>query len=436
METLKTVYEQLEIIKKTSSKIKKEELIKKYAKDDTFKTVLVFAYNPYMQYKIKKIPKEKVISEFSINNIFTFLTTLSNKKGATNEDYYKLGSLCNIDDETYNVIHRVVNKDLKCGFSAKTINKAIPYCIPVVPYMRCSNEKKLKHIDYPAIVQEKADGVFVNVIIDNNNGNGIKVVTRNGKEVHQLNHLKHLFNTELDGVFMGELVVIENNILILSRKKGNGIINSCLHGTCSPVDSAKIRILVWDVIPLINFYDGIPCNIPYIERFNQCRNTVKKIKHRFIKTIKTKKVNNIDEAREFYTLMRSEGKEGAVLKNYNLIWKNHTSNDQIKLKNEMDVELKIVDIQAGKEGTKYEDCLGALLCESKCGSLKVSVGSGFTDKERHQDWQARINRIITVTCESVITDKKKSTSSLFLPRFKELREDKDIADTLQEILER
>ena len=83
---------------------------------------------------------------------------------------------------------------------------------------------------------------------------------------------------------------------------------------------------------------------------------------------------------------------------------------------------------------KYKGLVGALNCISACGKLSVSVGCGFTDEMRGVDFKEYIGKIITVTYNEKITKKGSDEVSLFLPRFVEVRADKDVADNLDRIL--
>ncbi len=107
-----------------------------------------------------------------------------------------------------------------------------------------------------------------------------------------------------------------------------------------------------------------------------------------------------------------------------------------KDKNVQDAELRIIGWSYGEKGTKYEKMLGSLQCETDDGKVKVSV-SGFTDDQRKLDWNKEIGSIITVEYESLITDKKrKDVYSLYLPRYADLRYDRDKTDTLEDLLKR
>ena len=99
----------------------------------------------------------------------------------------------------------------------------------------------------------------------------------------------------------------------------------------------------------------------------------------------------------------------------------------------MECDLKIVGLE---EGTgKYVGKLGALICESDDGVVKVSVGSGFNDAQRYNIWVDRnviLNKIVAVKYNARITNKQ-GEESLFLPIFVEVRDDKDVADASKDI---
>ena len=126
----------------------------------------------------------------------------------------------------------------------------------------------------------------------------------------------------------------------------------------------------------------------------------------------------------------SQGQEGIILKDRQGQWEDKRTKSQIKFKGELECDLKIVGIQAGTG--KYEGMLGAILCESKDGIVKVSVGSGFNDEHRQTYGDELIGKIVAVKYNARITNKD-GEESLFLPIFVEVREDKTVADSSKDI---
>ena len=53
----------------------------------------------------------------------------------------------------------------------------------------------------------------------------------------------------------------------------------------------------------------------------------------------------------------NKGLEGGVLKDKNLVFKNGTSNQQLKIKLKVDADLRVLGFLKGTKGTKYDYCI-------------------------------------------------------------------------------
>jgi ATP-dependent DNA ligase len=140
-------------------------------------------------------------------------------------------------------------------------------------------------------------------------------------------------------------------------------------------------------------------------------------------------VQNLEEARAKFMEYFSAGFEGIILKDTTAIWENKRSKSLIKFKGELECDLKVV---GWEEGTgKNVGKLGALVCESADGIIKVNVGSGFNDEDRGSiKAENVIGKIVAVKYNARIKNKSEgATESLFLPIFLEIREDKTQADS-------
>lgn len=132
----------------------------------------------------------------------------------------------------------------------------------------------------------------------------------------------------------------------------------------------------------------------------------------------------------------SKGGEGTIVKSGSGKWKNGKPTYQIKMKFEFECEMRIVDFKQGKEGTKYENSLGAFICESEDGIVKCD-SSGISEDIRDEVWNNKEEyqgKIITVKCNGLSQDKEENYSLLH-PRFIKFRDDKDTADSFEEIQE-
>jgi ATP-dependent DNA ligase len=172
-----------------------------------------------------------------------------------------------------------------------------------------------------------------------------------------------------------------------------------------------------------------------------------------ILTIENTLVNNLEEAKAIYKNYVEQGLEGIILKNIDSIWENKRSKNLVKFKEELMVDLRIVDVQVH---SKDENKLGAVILASDDGKIKVRCGSGFTDTDqikvkgqwidipfeeldelnRKRLWAIKdqlIGTIAEIKCNGwVAAEGRTSNVSLFLPIIQKLRIDKTETNTFEE----
>ena len=187
---------------------------------------------------------------------------------------------------------------------------------------------------------------------------------------------------------------------------------------------------VWDMISVGEFDKGYSVEL-YSSRLARLEKLLQNISNR-VSLIETSEVVSLEFAVEIAEQYISQGYEGAIIKSKDLLFENKTSKSQIKIKSELESDLLCIGVTEGNG--KYKGLVGSLDCISACGNLRVSVGSGFTDEMRAENFKEYIGKIITVKYNEKITKKDSDEISLFLPRFTEVRIDKDTADTLDRIL--
>ena len=450
-----TVSNILTDLESNNSRLFKEEVLTINKNNEQLKRVLKAALDPYTQYYQRKIPKyertEKPPQALSWGlNQLQSLTKRELTGNAAIEHLQKI--LSNVTEDNAEVIKRVVTKDLKCGVSIATVNKIFgKKFIETYPCMLASafNEKAFESIKYPALVQQKLDGMRANIIIDSEGI--VDVRSRNGKQISLSGHFDNfvmnvfyksptLANLDVfhGAVLDGELLVLdENNLFVLDRKTGNGILNKAVKGTITPEETARVRFECWDMIPLEDFKKGI-CVIPYFDRVDILRERMEGVvtggyshkveQDHLISILETNTVGSYDDCVEIFNEALAEGEEGIIVKNGDSPWEDKRSKYQVKMKAELEADLLVEGIQ---EGTgKYEGQVGSLSCTTKDGTLKVNVGSGLNDEHRKKDPDEFIGKIVSVKYNEKIKDKNSEHWSLFLPIFQELRLDKSEADNI------
>ena len=404
--------------------------------NEVLREVIRLALDPFTQFYQRKIPAYTAQGGGCLVKAMEELYELSSRNVTGNAAIQKLTDiLTGLDSCNAKVIERIIQKDLKCGVQASTANAVWTGLVSEYPCMLCSqfDQKLVDKINYPAYVQLKMDGMRFNAIVKDGK---CEFRSRNGKEIFLLGNLEQEFISlagDVDCVFDGELMVMHpDDIQFMDRQTGNGILNKANKGTISVKEAAMVHATVWDVIPYILFQDG-HCGTPYSTRYATLKSLVEKqpSKNKKIWLVTTDIVNTFEEAQAIFEGYLESGLEGIILKDGSGPWEDKRAKHQIKFKGELECDLKIVAVEEGKG--KAEGMLGAILCESADGVVKVSVGSGFTDAHRKNYWKENlVDRIVAVKYNSRIKNKA-GEDSLFLPVFVELRDDKDEADSSKDI---
>jgi len=401
--------------------------------NETLREVIRLALDPFTQFYQRKIPEYTTDSkQTSLDQAMLALYDLKERVVTGNAaiEYLRM-LLSSVSADDAKVLERIISKDLKCGVDVSTANKVWSGLIPEYPCMLCSpfEQKLVDKIKFPAYAQMKMDGMRFNAIVRDGK---VEFRSRNGKQILLLGNLEAEFAAlagNVDCVFDGELLVMDDMTMqFADRQTGNGILNKANKGTISAVDAAKVHATVWDLIPYVAFVDGY-CLTPYAKRFSTLQAIVDKQKPagKKIWTVTSTIVETLEDAQEIFQGYLADGYEGIILKDGSGEWEDKRSKTQIKFKGELECDLKIVAVEEGKG--KAVGMLGAIICESADGIVKVNVGSGFNDAQRKQYWKENlVDKIVAVKYNARIKNKQ-GEESLFLPVFIEIRDDKDVADS-------
>lgn len=429
------INEFLNSLAENASRNFKIDQLNAHSDNETLREVIRLALDPFTQFYQRKIPaytRDPKFNTMTLGFAMGQLYTLSSREVTGNAAIEFLKNLLSsLDSDDAKVIERIIAKDLKCGVDVSTANKVWSHLIPEYPCMLCSpfEQKLVDKINFPAYAQMKMDGMRFNAIVRSGK---VEFRSRNGKQIHLLGNLEKEFAAlagDIDCVFDGELLVMHpDDIQFMDRQSGNGILNKANKGTISAEEASMVHATVWDLIPYVQFTDGY-CGTPYSKRFSTLEQIVNKQNSdgKKIWTVTSTIVQTLEEAQEIFQGYLADGYEGIILKDGAGEWEDKRSKTQIKFKGELECDLKIVAVE---EGTgKAVGMLGAIVCESSDGIVKVNVGSGFTDANRKQYWKENIvDKIVAVKYNARIKNKN-GEESLFLPVFIELRDDKDVADS-------
>lgn len=423
-----TLHEIIKALQETQGSNAKRAILEDNKENEDLRDYLKAVYDPSLNYFITEKTYPEVVGysdghDFTVNHIGEFIYQLSdrNKTGNAAKDWLK-SVLRYFNNEQQYLIKLMLLKDIKAGISVSTINKVWPKLIFEQAYQRCSLPKDVKLNEWPwekgIYSQVKMDGMYAAV-------SGTQVITRNGS-VFPYDLLPEQFKIEMskyipeDTELNGELIVKRGGGEILSRKEGNGLLNSLLQGTSLP-ENYSLHYVAWD------WQDD---ETVYSKRLSILDDLLGD--GDFFSVVECRKVYSYEEAVQHFQAMLSQGQEGTVLKHPDGLWKDGTSKHQVKFKIEADVDLICTGII---EGTgKYEGMLGALQLQSACGRLKVDCGTGFTDKQRKELFECPpVGKVVEIKANDLLTKEGSDILSLFLPVFKCVRIDKDVADDVERI---
>jgi len=465
---MKEIRKIIDELRENNSSLYKEQVLNKYKDNETLKKFLFYVYNPRYNYWIAKIPEDNLMeTKYPINFLESNLLFIAfdrlRKRGITGNEaiHFIKNTMNGFLQDGRELFELVLNRDIKCNVGVKLINKVFNNLIPEVPYCRCSSFDKgdFDNIfkDGYAICQLKSDGIFSYIIKQNDE---VSLLTRAGTTWSSKELTIVMQNFPNDTVLVGE-ALIKDGDKFLDRKTGNGLINSFIkrYTTSDSLiekieqasEKAKTKLKVkfaenmdewnyteehlhfslWDMISVEEFEKGFSGNT-YQKRFTELNYLLSKcIMGEKLSIIPSVNVGTVEEAMEYANAYMQQGLEGAILKSPNLLFENKTSRLAVKIKAELDCDLKVIGYEIGTG--KYENMIGSLICESADGELLVNVGTGLTDKDRSIPFSNYLDKIVTIKYNERIKAKDSSKYSLFLPVFIEIREDKTEADRLEDI---
>ena len=422
---LNEVYMIIRDIQNCSSTKAKQHIVKSNANNETFKKILMYAYND-MQYGVKKTTISKMEfnpdADYLWNNIWSMFEDLA-KSNINNDLVLKISNTIGYfaNENVRDLLIRVLLKDLKIGMNVKSINKAINGLIPMFDVMKASSyddknsigfNKKASKCGYMMMIKE--NGIRGEIIKENGH---IVVKSRQNKIVEGFDELDKAFQNMPDGyLYEGEILKVGEFNTSKEQFKETDKIYS-IKGK-----KQNLMIKLFDLIPLDKFNEG-EWGVKAIERKKMLKEFVDKNNHPLVQfadiiyqgkdiSIIQKKLEEVskDGYKEGLMVMLNDGKYEA--KRTKLILK-------CKLFNTID--LRVVDIKESKEkpGT-----MGSAIVMYKGNTVGVS---GWKEEDKiyyYQNPQELIGKIIEIKFKEVTVDKN-GVESLQFPNVVRIRFDKD-----------
>lgn len=438
------VLAQVELLTGNGSQKEKQRLISESLSEEML-YILDVCFNPFVTTKLHKLEIEKnrgLIPPVSFPGFTVFKDLIEDlkKAPAANDSLRQRANFLintqldedpNTDLVLRDILMKILTKRMNIGIGAKLINKAVgSELIPDPSLMLASDDQKDVSGWTKIYCEEKYDGV--RVIAVGNRESGFQFYTRafNELDKSKLSHIEaelvkilHGSNTITDVFFDGELTD-------LNRKSVSGKVTQILKGTAPDNIDKEFIFNVFDIekSEVLKLGKG---TIPFTKRRQELEFLSSFLSPTGpVKLARQWVVDSFEETQSIYGLIISMGGEGVILKPGDHVYECKRSKSWVKLKQIQDCDLEITGWYPG-EG-KREGFIGGFICTDASRTLEVKIGSGFTDldlKTLSLNPDLWIGKVAAVQFNEPITDKF-GNRSLFLPRFIEIRTDKNQADDM------
>lgn len=437
-----SITEIIAYLNETNSANDKLRKLKEMKGHDLFKRVLEMTYDK-VRFTYGVTFKNVIVSRaiktapfMSLETALDELEKLTSRQVTGNDAIELLGNLHDaLSADDAKVLELIIGRDLKMGCGRTSINKAFKNLIVKPAYMRCGlfGKKAATKLNVsatnPALVQLKADGTYREMLVSD----GIVEFKSRSGEPYEYPLIVEEAKNMKKGYYFGELTVEG----ITDRSEGNGLINS------DDVPHERLIFSVWDYVTeeeyqLSKLKDKtMKPFTKYGHRWIELKDILEEHETKHIQPIESHLVATLEEAIEHASVWMSQGLEGAVLKSQNSTFKDGTNNDQLKIKLQIDADVRVVGFKDGTKGTKREGKVGSIQFVTDDGKVQ-GYASGFSDEildEISKNKHMYMNRVFSVQFNDITKGRNNEYYALSHPRFIEWRDDKTETDDLERIFE-
>ncbi|MBS4462254.1 hypothetical protein JXA27_06740 [Aerococcaceae bacterium zg-B36] len=432
---VKEIYAILHRIKNTTKKTEKEAIIQEFQDHEVFKETLYFLLNDFVttglaMKKIKKTvcdtPTKNLNSLVEVYQYFTTNNTgsdidIANVQGFINK------TAENEDEQLF--LEELFTKTFTCGITYKTVNKALGYdFIPsfevqlAYPYKDHAN--KVKGTFY---LTTKLDGHRLVAKVDEFGKSAF--FTRTGKSVEGLNEIYNdIFEYANEKILPHQLYnkgfILDGEIIASDVTNKEDVYSETSKIVRKNGDKNGLVFRVFDIVPTNEFLSKNTTQL-YSDRRQLLDATLQG--YQFIELIDVLYSGEDTEMIPVVLKQQLEKGEEGIMVNLDTEYQCKRTSNLLKVKEFYTDDLVIKGTFEG-EG-KYKGVLGGIIVDYN--GVEVSVGSGFTDKQRKEMWKERGNLIGKVVEIQYFEESKNQNNddvSLRFPTFKQIREDKGVDD--------
>ena len=382
------IQEFVDKLKSTNSTNEKIEILKEYKDDDDICNLLEYVYSPFKQYYITSTQLKKLkhlCTDTYFGSLFCMLDNFTNRVWTGHQAITYANGLVKSFPEYKELIHSIIDKNLKTRTGADLINKAIPGCVPTFKVVLANSYDKQKNkVDFNTqtwFASQKLDGVRCLAFVDENGK--CNFYSRQGKTFDTLDILKkEIENLNLcNMVFDGEVCLVDED----GVEDFQGIMKE-IKRKDHTIKNPKYKVFDYLMLEEFNNQKSERNLSDRLGNFNMIYNmSVKELK--CIDVLVQWKVESEDHFQELAELATKNNWEGLMLRK-DCDYKGKRTNDLLKVKKFFDAEYVVKGIEVSVhriivDGLEVEEeLLSNVIIEHK--GCDVGVGSGFDQEERRK----------------------------------------------------
>jgi len=427
--------ENFKIIQKlesTRSRLLKEEIIlnEMKNKNEVFFKGMTLAYNKLLTFGVKQVPESKSNGDglewYEFSKLIESLVSRKLTGHAARDQILEKMEKSDVNEWNF-FYKRILQKDMRCGLSEKTINNVAKknnfdeYTIPVFAcQLAQDSELHKKKLNGEKFLEVKLDGVRVITILYPNGK--VDMFSRNGKELNNFNILQEELREKLRMNLVDEALVIDGEVVSKNFQE----LMKQIHRK-EVVQNQDATLFIFDFLPLEKFKEGF-----YKKTYRSRTLSLEKWYYEFVQNsdkikLIEKKLINLDSSeglsifKNFNNEAIIQGYEGIMIKDPESFYECKRSTTWLKLKPVIEISLEVKDFEEGTGRNLGK--LGAIIAEGTDNGkfFKLNIGSGFSDEQRESFWEDKhklIGQIVEIKADSISKSQDGEYWSLRFPRFK------------------
>ena len=244
----------------TQPQEKKLEIVKKYEKETLFKRIVLFAYNPWINFKLQHFVPKHMGKQFGMGMsrfMHMFDELIEGQLDPKDAEFGFNMAFLHVNLEEAPILLGIINQTLDLGLEIETINKVWPDSISSYP-IRIAKVSSYKNFDkFPAAMQTVSKGLRINIIVTDET---VQYRQKDGSIIEGWDH----WNQQFINLAQGQNTVFDGHAVIAKDNK----ISETDNAKVLEADIEDIRFIFWDVIRYDGFISGKDNRIGYNWRYN------------------------------------------------------------------------------------------------------------------------------------------------------------------------